>query len=96
MKKLRFELSPNLGEVLTRNELKYVFGGSGSGSGNETDGPCEKTAGCPPPGYSVVSCSGVKDCGYIIERVSDTRSLVVGVYCQQKSGNLLEVRCPGY
>lgn len=46
MKKLRFELSPNAGEVLTRNELKYVFGGgSGSGSGSSPSSGSED-CGC--------------------------------------------------
>lgn len=54
MKKLRFEMSPNAGEVLTRNELKYVFGGdggtgsgagSGSGSGSEDCGCSSKRSG---------------------------------------------------
>ena len=41
MKKLKLNLSPNLGEVLTKDELKHVFGGgsgSGSGSSPECDG----------------------------------------------------------
>lgn len=48
MKKLRFELSPNVGEVLTKDELKQVFGGgsgSGSGSGSEQCGCSGKTYG---------------------------------------------------
>lgn len=50
MKKLRFELSPNAGEVLTRNELKHVFGGSygsdlGTGSGLEDCGCSSKHSG---------------------------------------------------
>ena len=51
MKKLKLEFSPNLGEVLTKEELKHVFGGgSGSGSGSEssscsTSSPLEE-CGC--------------------------------------------------
>ena len=35
MKKLKFELSSNLGEVLTKAELKNVVGGAGFGNGSD-------------------------------------------------------------
>lgn len=95
MKKLKLNLSPNLGEVLTRNELKHVFGGFGIGSGDESDGPCSATATCPD-GKTTVSCKGQNDCGLeMYMQPGSTQQIVVGVYCKQGSYYAI-TRCPGY
>ncbi|MBR5657245.1 MAG: hypothetical protein IKW98_11305 [Prevotella sp.] len=46
MKKLKLNLSPNLGEVLTKDELKHVFGGSGVGSGSGSSSGTLENCGC--------------------------------------------------
>jgi len=40
MTKLKLNISSGLGEVLTKEELKRVFGGTGSGSGSGSSENC--------------------------------------------------------
>ena len=65
MKKLKLNLSPNLGEVLTKDELKHVFGGgSGSGSGSSSD--TSESCGCSGKAPGASCCyykNGVKHYG---------------------------------
>ncbi len=85
MTKLKLKIQSGLGEVLTKEELKHVFGGSGSGSGSGSNKPfCSKKKICP--GGSIVSCEGYRECGYAMDYMT-----VIGVYCDNK-----EYICPEY
>ena len=84
MAKLKLKLPKNLGDILTKEEMKKVLGGTGSGSllgsgdfeSTNTGSSCSISTVCP--NKSTVSCSGIKNC----ERIEKNGK--VGVQCDER------------
>ncbi|NLR78213.1 hypothetical protein [Chitinophaga eiseniae] len=79
MKKLKLTaLDLGAKELLTREQLKNVMGGDGSGSGGA--GSCTYTQTCAHGSVSCTSASG--DCDHLWD---DTHTFTIGVTCDGKS-----------
>lgn len=63
MKKIRLNLA-DLGatEILTREQLKSVFGGTGSGSGSSSSGSGSSSSSGGGGGGGNVTCAGLSPC----------------------------------
>lgn len=84
MKKLKLDVQ-NLkeAELLTKEELKKILGGSGSGGGNEG---CSATASCSDGTTATVSCSNIDSTCTAVDATGTQNGYA---YCQGGPGGII-------